>query len=418
MSTSLATIEAEEKGARGRLFTAELLQDPYPHYHRLRCETPAYLDHHSGELVITRYRDVVAALKDPRLSSRRVADKGIPVPDVFLWLMRPVSGMLGRQMLFSDPPDHTRLRSLAARAFTPRVVQRMRERVEEIANGLLDATRGAPTVDVVRDYAVWLPLLVIAEMLGVPTRDRARFKVWSDDLALFIGGSTRPLPIVLTRAARGVFHLQRYFRALIRARRRAAPQDDLLGALLAVEEQGDVLTEDELLANAILLLAAGHETTTNLIGNGMYALLQHPDQLELLRREPELIGSAVTELLRYDSPVQWTGRVALEELQLAGARVPPGQTIALGLGAANRDPEQFPDPDRLDIRRMDNAHLAFSQGIHYCLGAALARLEGEIAISTLLARYPELRLLDPTPKWQENFTLRGMKSLRLRVTPG
>jgi cytochrome P450 len=270
-------------------------------------------------------------------------------------------------------------------------------------------------VDVMRDYAVWLPLLVIAEMLGVPTRDRARFKVWSDDLALFIGGSTRPLPVVLTRAARGAFHLQRYFRALIRARRRAAPQDDLLGALLAVEEQGDALTEEELLANAILLLAAGHETTTNLIGNGTYALLRHPDQLQLLRRVPELIGSAISELLRYDSPVQWTGRVALEELEIDGVRVPAGQTLALGLGAANRDPAQFPDPDRLDLRRTDNAHLAFSQGIHYCLGAALARLEGEIALRTLLARYPELRLVDARPQWQENFTLRGMKSLRLAV---
>jgi hypothetical protein len=329
--------------------------------------------------------------------------------------MRPVSDMLGRQMLFSDPPDHTRLRSLAARAFTPRVVQRMRERIEQIALELLDAKRGAPVVDLVHDYAVWLPLLVIAEMLGVPTKDRARFKVWSDDLALFIGGSTRPLPVVLARAARGVFHLQRYFRALIRARRRAAPQDDLLGALLAVEEQGDMLTEDELLANAILLLAAGHETTTNLIGNGMYALLRHPDQLELLRREPGLTGSAVAELLRYDSPVQWTGRVALEELEIGGVCVPAGQAIAIGLGAANRDPAQFPDPDRLDLRRPDNSHLAFSHGIHYCLGAALARLEGEIAIGCLLARCPELRLVDEMHQWQENFTLRGMKSLRVAV---
>lgn len=415
MPTTDSTVAEAELRPGAPFFSRELLQDPYPHYHRLRERAPVYLDRDSGELVLTRYRDVVAALKDPRLSSRRVADKGIPVPDVLLWLMRPVSGMLGRQMLFSDPPDHTRLRSLAARAFTPRVVQRMRERIETIAAELLDAVHDVPVVDVVRDYAVWLPLLVIAEMLGVPTRDRARFKVWSDDLALFIGGSTRPLPVVLTRAARGVFHLQRYFRTLIRARRGSAPQDDLLGALLAVEEQGDVLTEEELLANAILLLAAGHETTTNLIGNGMYALLRHPDQLQLLRREPELIGSAVSELLRYDSPVQWTGRVALEELEIDGIRVPAGQTLALGLGAANRDPVQFPDPDRLDLRRADNTHLAFSHGIHYCLGAALARLEGEIALSALLARYPELRLVDTPPQWQENFTLRGMKSLRLAV---
>lgn len=411
----MATLERTDSTGE-RLFTKALLQDPYPRYAQLQRESPVHLDRESGELVLTRYRDVVVALKDPRLSSRRVAEEGIPVPNIFLSLLRPVSGMLGRQMLFSDPPDHTRLRSLAARAFTPRVVQRMRERIEQIALDLLDAKRGAPVVDLVHDYAVWLPLLVIAEMLGVPTKDRARFKVWSDDLALFIGGSTRPLHVVLARASRGVFHLQRYFRALIRARRRAAPQDDLLGALLAVEEQGDMLTEDELLANAILLLAAGHETTTNLIGNGMYALLRHPDQLALLRREPALIGGAITELLRYDSPVQWTGRVALEALEIGGTRVPKGQALALGVGAANRDPEQFPDPNRLDIQRADNSHLAFSHGIHYCLGAALARLEGEIAITTLLTRYPELRLVDEYPHWQENFTLRGIKSLRVAVT--
>jgi cytochrome P450 len=397
-----------------RLFTKRLLQDPYPVYRHLQTHAPVHYDRHSGELLLTRYRDVVTALKHPRLSSRRVAETGIPVPNFFLWAMRPVSGLLSRQMLFSDPPDHTRLRRLANRAFAPRVVQALRPSVERIANELLDALGAAPEVDVVRGFAVWLPLLVIAELLGVPTQRRAAFKVWSDDLALFIGGSTKPLPVVLSRGARGVLQLRRFFRHLVRQRRREGAGSDLLGALIAAEEQGDMLTEEELLANAILLLAAGHETTTNLIGNGMLALLRHPDQLAALRAEPALLGSAIDELLRYDSPVQWTGRVALEPIELAGHRIPEGQTVAICLGAANRDPSQFTDPDRLDLRR-DNSHLAFGHGIHYCLGSALAKLEGEVAFSALLERYPEMRLSGGPIEWQENFTLRGVKSLRVAV---
>jgi cytochrome P450 len=399
----------------GPIFTKRLLQDPYAYYRALRSEAPVHYDRHSGEVILTRYRDVVTALKDPRLSSRRVVETGIPVPNFFLWAMRPVSGLLARQMLFSDPPDHTRLRGLANRAFTPRAVQVMRPTVERIADELLQRVDDSPEVDLIRDYAVWLPLLVIAEMLGVPTQHRAAFKVWSDDLALFIGGSTRPLPVVLSRAARGVFQLRRYFRGLLRQRRRSAPVDDLLGALIAVEEKGDTLTEDELLANAILLLAAGHETTTNLIGNGMLALLRHPDQLQLLRTQRELMGSAVEELLRYESPVQWTGRVTLEPVEIDGYRVAAGQTVAIGVGAANRDPAQFTEPDRLDVRRRDNSHLAFGHGIHFCLGSALARLEGEVALGALLDHYPEIRLADGPIHWHENFTLRGLKSLPVRV---
>jgi hypothetical protein len=250
-------------------------------------------------------------------------------------------------------------------------------------------------------------------LLGVPTKDRKRFKTWSDDLALFVGGSTLPLPLILARAGRGVFHLRQYFRSLVRRRRSGPPVDDLLGALLAAEGRGDSLTEDELLANAILLLAAGHETTTNLIGNGTLALLRHPDQLALLRQEPNLMDSAITELLRYDSPVQWSARRALEDVEIGDLHIPARSSVTVGLGAANRDPAQFPDPDRLDLRRGATAHLAFGSGIHYCLGAALARLEGQIALGTLLARYPELRLTDTRPQWQKNFTLRGMKSLRV-----
>lgn len=397
------------------VFTARLLENPYPTYQQLRTEVPVYADMATGEVLVTRYRDVLTVLKHPQVSSRGLVDSGIPIPKPLLRLMRPVRSLLARQMLFSDPPDHTRLRSLANRAFTPRVVQTMRGRIQEIADGLLDRAEGGGTIDLIQDFAVWLPLLVVAEMLGVPTKDRARFKTWSDDLALFIGGSTLPIHLVMLRAGRGVFGLRRYFTRLVRRRRRAAPGDDLLGALLAAEERGDSLTEDELLANAILLLAAGHETTTNLIGNGMLALLRHPDQLELLRREPDLMDSAVNELLRYDTPVQWTGRRASADLEIGGYRVKVGQTLAVGLAAANRDPAQFPEPDRLNIERAENAHVSFGHGIHFCLGAALARLEGRIALETLLRRYPEMRLLEEAPRWQQNFTLRGLRSLRVAV---
>jgi len=394
-----------------RIFTAELIENPYPVYRRLREEASFHFDVGTGELLITRYADVAAALKHPRLSAQRGAEAGFPMPAFLHGLMRPVTRMLSRQMLFSDPPDHTRLRSLASRAFVPRVVEGMRRRIQGIADELLDAADGRGPVDLIGTYAAWLPVVVIAEMLDVPMQNQTRIKLWSDDLALFIGGSTMPLPAVLLRAARGVFQLRRTFRQVVRQRRRGPGRDDLLGALLAAEERGDTLTEEELVANSVLLLAAGHETTTNLIGNGVLALLRHPDQLDLLRREPELIESAVEELLRYDSPVQWTGRVALEDLEINGGRVREGQAVAISLGAANRDPDQFSDPERLDIRRAEARHLAFSHGIHFCLGAALARLEGQIAIQTLLRRFPDLRLAGGEPEWRGNFTLRGLERL-------
>jgi cytochrome P450 len=394
-----------------RLFTTGLIDDPYPTYHRLRAAAPVYLDPDSGELLVTRYADVAAALKHPLLSNRRVAETGLPLPGYLQWAMRPVTRILSRGMLFSDPPDHTRLRSLANRAFTPRVVEGMRSRIQQIADDLLDAVAGHRPVDLIESYAAWLPVIVIAEMLGADVRDRDRFRLWSDDAVSFVGGSTHPDGVVLLRAARGMFSLRRYFGKLVRRRRKDGPGDDLLGALIDAEERGDALTEDELLANAVLLLAAGHETTTSLIGNGLLALLRHPEQTALLRREPDLIGSAVEEFLRFDSPVQWSARVALEEVEIGGCRIPAGRSVTLGIGAANRDPDQFPDPDRLDLRRAENRHLAFGQGIHFCLGAALARLEGQVAINTLLLRFPHMQLADERPQWRDNFTLRGLKSL-------
>jgi hypothetical protein len=264
-------------------------------------------------------------------------------------------------------------------------------------------------MDVIRDLAYPLPTIVIAEMLGVPAGDRARFKQWSDDFAVFLG-SFNPTPEQQQQALASVLELKEYFRALVPELRRR-PRGDLLSDLATAEEQGDMLSEEELLANCTLLLFAGHETTTNLIGNGLLALLRHPDQLHRLRAEPRLVGSAVEELLRYESPVQGTRRLAKEAVTVDGRRIERGQFVLLLLGAANRDPEQFPDPDRLDVTRSEVRHLAFGHGPHFCLGAPLARLEGQIALGTLLQRTPGLRLETETVAWREQFALRGLKSL-------
>jgi pimeloyl-[acyl-carrier protein] synthase len=397
------------------VFTSHLFDDPYPEYRRLRTERPVHLDRAFGEMVFTRYADVVAGLKHPRVSSGRVAEGGLPIPAFVRPLMAPVLRALSQQMLFSDPPDHTRLRGLANKAFTPRVVDGMRARIQQLADRLLDRLDASRPADLIADFAGPLPVYLIAEMLGVKQVPMRRFKAWSDDLALFIGGTTLPMPVVLARGARGMLQLRRCLRAAVRERRRN-PEDNLLGELIRAEEQGDALTEDELVSNAVLLLVAGHETTTNLIGNGLLTLLRNPDQLRLLRDQPDLIERAVEEVLRYESPVQWTGRIAVEELEINEVRVPAGQRLAFGMGAANRDPVQFPLPDQFDIRRADNRHVAFSHGIHFCLGAALARLEGQIAIGTVIQRYPNLRLTEERLQWRPNFTLRGLRSLHLHLS--
>jgi cytochrome P450 len=407
-------IDEPESIAQTPIFTARTIEDPYPVYRRLREEARFYRVPSTGRLLLTHYADVFAALRDPRLSSGRLAETSIPIPNLARPLMRPVVRLLSRTMLFSDPPDHTRLRGLANRAFTPRVVEAMRERVQQVTDELLDAVDRPGPVDLVGTFAAWLPVIVIAELLGLEVRDRERVRRWSDDLVLFRGGSTQPAPLVLTRAARSVFQLQRYLRGAVRQRRSPRghpPGEDLLTALIAAEERGDTLTEDELLANALLLLGAGHETTTDVIGNGMLALLQRPDEMDRLRREPALIESAVEELLRFDGPVQWIGRVAREDLELNGTPVRAGHSVGVSPAAANRDPAQFADPDRLDIGRPENRHLAFGQGIHFCLGAALARLEGQVAIGTLLERFPDLRLADRPLEWRPSFSLRGLKAL-------
>jgi len=381
----------------------EFIADPYPLYHRLRTEDPV---HHSplGFWVLTGYEDVVAALRDPRLAKEAIASFvaarfGAPVP------------AMGLSMLDRDPPDHTRLRGLVSKAFTPRVVEGLRPRIQDIVDGLLDrvATRGS--MDVIEEFAYPIPVAVICEMLGVPIEDHERFKGWSLDIArgldlIWLG----PDSDVGRRSVASRHALAEYFRGLI-AQRRAAPRSDLLSGLIAAEEAGDKLNEMELLATCILLLIAGHETTVNLIGNGMLALLRHRDQLERLQRDPGLITSAVEELLRFDGPVQRTARIPSEDVTFGRYTIAKGEMVMPFMGAANRDPAQFPDPDRLDIGRSDNRHIAFGWGIHFCLGAPLARIEGQIAINTLLRRLPKVALTTEVPEYRPSLTLRGLKAL-------
>jgi pimeloyl-[acyl-carrier protein] synthase len=314
-------------------------------------------------------------------------------------------------MLDRDPPDHTRLRGLVSKAFTPRVVEGLRPRIQQIVDGLIDRVAARRSMDLIEEFAYPIPVVVICEMLGVPVEDHERFKGWSLDIArgldlIWLGPDSE----VGRRSVAARQALADYFRGLI-AQRRAAPRNDLLSGLIAAEEAGDKLNETELLATCILLLIAGHETTVNLIGNGTLALLRHHDQFERLRREPALIGTAVEELLRYDGPVQRTARIPSDDIDIGGQTIAKGEMVMPFIGAADRDPAQFPDPDRLDIGRAENRHIAFGWGIHFCLGAPLARIEGQIAIGTLARRLPKLALGTDQPEYRQSLTLRGLKAL-------
>jgi cytochrome P450 len=389
-------------------------EDPYPLYHRLRAEDPV---HRSalGFWVLTRHADVLAVLRDPHVSRDPRRSERVEL----LRSSADVDELLAAEeaapsMLFVDPPDHTRLRTLVNKAFTPAAVERLRPRVEAIVAGLLDRVAGAGEMDVVEDLAYPLPVTVICELFGVPEADRDRFRAWSRGLVHLLD------PLVtddaLEAALRARNALRGYLEELI-ADRRAHPTGDLLSALVEAEDQGHQLSPAELVSMCVLLLVAGHETTVNLIANGTLALLRHPGERARLQAEPSLAGSAVEELLRYDSPVQFTSRHALVDLDVGGQRIRAGESMVAVLGAANRDPAQFPDPDRLDLSRSPNRHLAFGGGIHFCLGAPLARMEARIAIPALLARLPDLRLGPRPPVLRDTVTLRGLASLPVSFQP-
>ena len=389
------------------LLEPETLADPYPLYRRLRTEDPVHWDPYLHSWVVTRYADVVHVFQhfsaDRTPTPERLAAMGMES-------LGPIARVMVRQMLFLDPPAHTRIRTLAARAFTPRRVAGLRTRIEGIVDRLLDAVQGAGRMDVIADLAYPLPAIVTAELLGLPTDDWPRLIRWSADFAGVLGNFQHD-PDRTARVLASLDEMTAYFRDQVR-RQLAAGGGGLVHALAAAEVDGGRLTEDEVVANAIVTMVGGQETTTNLIGNGVLSLLRHPDQLELLRREPSLIEPAVEELLRFESPSQHTARMAPADVELGGRLIRRRQAVIAVMGAANRDPERFPDPDRLDLGRSDNRHVAFAWAGHYCFGAPLARLEGQITFAALLRRMPELRLepgADLT--WRQNLGLRGLVAL-------
>jgi cytochrome P450 len=393
------------------LASQQFKANPYPFYARLREEAPVYrttLPSRQVAWLVTRYDDVLGVLKDERFAKDRFnampAGRRAKLP----WipnLLKP----LARNMLDLDAPDHTRLRALVHKAFAPRLIERLRERIQTLCDDLLTAVQHNGRLELIREYALPLPATIIAELLGVPLQDRAKFQSWSNSIVSVSSSGD------LLRALPQVWLFMRYLRTLFK-QRRANPRDDLVTALVQAEEAGDILSEDELLAMVVLLLIAGHETTVNLISSGTLALLAHPEQMNLLRQNPALIKPAIEELLRYTSPVAMaTERFAREDITIGGMTIPCGEQVLAVLGSANRDERQFPNPDILDITREPNRHLAFGQGVHFCLGAPLARLEGQIAVNTLLRRIPNLHHTSAPESlsWRKGLFLHGLEQLPL-----
>ncbi|MXX56124.1 MAG: cytochrome P450 [Gemmatimonadetes bacterium] len=380
--------------------------DPYPVYRRLRDRDPVHYSILTEQFVVSRFSDVDRILRDHRNFSND------------LQRARSSRGSLGTRkklkpsMLVQDPPDHTRLRRLVSRAFTPRSVAKMEDYIRATAHGLLDEVEGAGEFDLMKAFAVPLPTIVIARMIGVPERDLDRFKVWSDHLARALEPLLTPEEVELVHQSDQ--QLAEYFRAIIEQRRRE-PRDDLVSRLAEAEDEGDKLTPDETIVMLRLLLTAGNETTTNLIGNGFRALLRHPDQLALLRERPELAASAVEELLRYDSPVQLDMRITTRDLEIGNVAVQSGTLVTLAIGSANHDPERFQRPDELDIARSDQGNISFGRGIHHCLGAPLARLEGRVALEVLLERFDRIGFGPRAPRYRPSVVLRGLEHFDVRV---
>ncbi len=400
------------------LISPNIYSDPYPIYHQLREEDPVHWSDAWGCWVLTRYADVVAVLRDYRRFTNvgRIASFLNQLPENVRAEIRPLYDNFTVGMPNTDPPEHTRVRGLVNKAFTARVVEGMRPRVQEIVNELLDLVESSGRLEAIGDFAYPLPAIVIAETLGVPATDRDQFKKWSDDIVAF-HGTGRPHVETIRKSAAALLETKAWLLQLIEARRQQ-PQDDLISALVAAEERGDMLNETELVATCITLLTAGHETTTGLIGNGLLALLRHPQQLQKLKEEPVLIGAAVEEFLRFDTSFLRAWRLTAEDVELGGKRIPKGQTLSLMLGAANRDPAQFAHPDRLDITRQPNLHTSFGWGIHFCAGAPLARREAEIAFTTLLRRFPTLTLVEEGVEWQQNNTFHNLKTLPVIIASG
>jgi cytochrome P450 len=393
----------------GDLLQPQILNDPYPLFRRLRNEDPVHCDPSGRGWMVTRYEDAQSVLSDRRFSAQRtlMAQKRTGASEA-------VMAALAQQMLFMDPPDHTRLRRLFARAFTPARMEALRPQIVTLVGELLQAAQAhGDQIDFVQDFAVPLPVGVIAGLFGVPAQDHVQMRQWSIELGKLLGG--RELPEEESREAQfGVMAFVGYLRDLIEQRRHR-PADDLISGLVEIEEQGDRLSNEELIVNLMLLLAAGHATTTHLLGNGLLALLRHPQQWQRLVQQADVTPAAVNELLRFDGPVLGTAREALEEVTLHDRVIRKGDRVSVLLGAANRDERQFDDPDQLDLGRSTGRLLSFGHGVHTCLGAALARLEAQIAFTELARRYPYLTITDDSPPRNPSIAFRGLMSLPVRL---
>ena len=394
------------------MLSPEFYANPYPIYHQLRDADPVHWSDAWKGWVLTRYADVTSTLRDfSRFSNVGRIDLFLEqLPEEGRGKMGPLKGHFSRAITHLDPPDHTRIRKLLKTVLSTHLVQSMRPRIEALVNELISEVQDAGRMDVIRDFAYPLPAIVLGEMLGIPPEDRDQYKKWSDDIGVGLVGTGRAALDNVERARQSLFELTDYLRPLV-AQRRQHPRNDLISNLIAIEVKGDRLSERELFSTCITLILAGHGTTTNLIGNGILALLRHPDQLETLKNDPALIEMAVEELLRYDSPLQRIWRMATEDVEIDGKQIRKGQIVLPTMGAANRDPEEFSEPDRLNIRRQDNPHVALGTGIHLCVGGPLARLQGAIAINALLRRLPSLQLETEALAWEANLFHRGLKSL-------
>lgn len=388
------------------LLDPAVLADPYPLYERLRTEDPVHWDPYLHAWVVTRYADVLQVFQvmsaERTPSPERLAALGMEQ-------LGPIARVMVRQMLFLDPPQHSRVRGLASAAFTPRRVEKLRDRIQEITNGLIDAVIADGEMDVMETIANPLPAIVTAEMFGMPVEDHRKLKDWSQDFAEMLGNFQHN-PGRANRVLASVEAMTTYFREAVRSQA-TDPTEGLINALATAEVDGDRLTEEEVVANVIVTMVGGQETTTNLIGNGLLTLLRHPDELQRLRDDLSIMPSAVEELLRFESPSQHTARLARTDVELGGKIIKERDAVIAVMGAANRDPERFEDPDRLDLRRADNRHVAFAWASHFCFGAPLARLEGQIVLSTMLRRLPDIHLNSETVGWRPNLGLRGLTAL-------
>ena len=397
------------------VFSDEILQNPYPTYARMHEEGPLhYVDVGKWAVwAVFSHAECSSIAKDPRLSAKRAKQQLLTLPPSTHGEFKELERILSLWMIFMDPPEHTRLRKLLNKGFSPAELEGLRPKVVSVVDEMLSGHQPGAEIDLLKEFANPMPVRIITEMLGIPHSMHDQFVAWSRAIAVFRGSIDRNVEQARI-AQKAMLELREYFVETV-AERRRNKGTDLISLLIGIEEEGEVLTEEELYAQCIAFLFAGHETTRNLIGNGMFTLLKNPEQTAELRDTPEMIRPAVEELLRYESPVQFTARVLKEEIEICGQRIPRKWTILCMLGAANRDPKQFKDPDTVNLKRLNNQHLAFSAGPHFCIGSQLARLEGQVAISRLLQRFPNMQLVGPLPEYAPTFGFRGLKSLPVQL---